>query len=248
MTTIEEGGSHNLGFDIDLTGLEFLKYVLQTASTTSPQPICDSLPDKTPSEKLCVAIDENQMALADAKSCRYLASANTSVCRTFFLRNPKTSATLVTHLNYQAQEGEFLEAIKRIAQRGEELDMYITGGAARCDYGTEEAYLSDMAGKTLNIKESRIHTVKDIEETLDNINALAERLDIKINIKVVNLCSAKQTMNSVVDVITGNYFYVSNEVIKPFIIAPHSSKEYEENIRGPISTVFNGLQNIIHIT
>lgn len=232
---------YHFGVEVDLTDFVFLEDNLRKAYTTAPQPVRETLSDKTPSEKLCVAVHENQIALADAKSCRYLSSAGTASCRAFFLRNPKTSATVVVHLHAGSEEDSFKAAIKRVAQRGDELDMYIMGGQSRCDYTADEAH----AGSLKNFEPD---TISEIEETLDNIYAVTDDLGVKVNVKVINLHAAKQTPNAVIDTVTGDFFYVPDKVIKPFILYSMLEESRIDQGNGPLLNVFDGLEKKVQIS
>jgi bifunctional DNA-binding transcriptional regulator/antitoxin component of YhaV-PrlF toxin-antitoxin module len=232
---------YHFGLNIDLRALPFLEDMLKRAETTIPQPLREAFGDKSPSKKLCVAIDEDQIAFADAKSCRFIASAGTASCRSIFLRNPKTSATVVVHLTAASEENSLLQAIKKIAQRADELDMYIMGGEGRCDSVTDEVWQKHV--REINSKKYKEHTADEIEETIDNIFAVADELSIKIKPKVINLFNAKRTANAVVDTVTGEFFYVLDDVIEPFILHSRHEEGNDHPYGKPILKVFDGLEN-----
>ena len=110
---------YHFGGEIEgLAGFTHLTAALAAAQTTAPQAVHQHLGHRMGAEKLCVALHEDQMALADAKSCRYLATASDQSCHSIFLRNPATSASVAAHLYRGETEGDFFKAVEKIAMPG----------------------------------------------------------------------------------------------------------------------------------
>ena len=220
------------GMDFDTSSLPLLSRTLAGAETLEPQPIRDSLEPAIRNQHQCAAAGMDDLVMADKTTCRYIAAAGTASCRSFFLRNPKTSASVIAHMSSGIDETRFLESISRIAKRGDTLDLYIMGGDGFRDYleNGNMLYYDPNADP---------ETAQEVEESLANLFQHTVPAGIGINPRVVNLYSNKPTYNAVLDLQNGEFFYVSDETIKSHLLR---NEEHDPPNNAPLQIVCDSLK------
>jgi hypothetical protein len=179
----------------------------------------------------CVAVHMHQIAFSNAETCRFIASAGTGTCRSIFLRNADTLNGCVMHLTPISNEKSLLDAILKLNSPAATLEMYIMGGESRCDYTSNESFKKH--------KKDFGDTAEELEVTLSTAVEHAKAHGIKILPKVINLYDAKLTQNAVLDLLTGDFFYVSDDVIMPHIIhAPDDTYDTWAELSPELERVF----------
>lgn len=202
---------HSFGVPINLDKFPYLKRFMQEAETIQPAPLLHKL-DKGFSNETALVAYTNQFNFANATSSRFLGTSGDTSCRSYFFRIPKTenplrkhksAQSLVIHISATRAEDDFLCAFDRIARQSDSLDLYVMGG------------INGYSRETLKNYHPGI-TVQGVDHGLKVFFERARNLNVKINPRIVNLHNAKIEENAVLDNVTGEFFYVTDETMMPY--------------------------------
>ena len=147
----------------------------------------------SPKRKI-VSVWMNQAALSNASDCDELGSWATQTCKTLYFRNPKTTATLVTHvLRGNCDIQILLPELQKISE-GEPLEVSVFAG--------------HIDGKSF------------IQETSDEVDKVIEAVvahGIPIIKKRLDLGAHRAGVNVVMELRTGELRDVEDAAVKPYL-------------------------------
>jgi hypothetical protein len=230
---------NNSDLKIVLKKLPLLRAAFGQANKSAT--ILPALKNNGASKTLCVAVDENQVAFGNPTTCEFLGSANTASCRAFIFRNPYTKHGAAMHLTAATDERDLPKILQRLAGKHKVLDLYIFGGDARHEFPSEKSYRDFFKDGFDDC------TAQEIEDTLRIIQPAAKEKDIKITIRKICMHDDKLTPNAVIEMEMGEFFFVRDKVIAPYIVKPHKKnvsveeEDFDAPDTGlPLEVVFDG--------
>ncbi len=115
--------------------------------------------------------------------------------------------------------------------------MYVYGGFGKSDLTKEEQEKPTPEKAAFRAAMQKAQA-EEVEQTIAHINEIAAAKNIKINLQVINLFDAKRTSSGVLDLKTGDFFYLPDDKVGQYIVQEYDPSILETDINAPVTRVF----------